>query len=161
MGEFHRPESGKDKMIVVATEEEYKLAKERFKHQKIVQTGVGPLNVIETLRKYPKWTKIINFGYAGSKTIPIGTEVKIGYSASYHPKVYYLDMAYILDNEESDVWCYTQADFIEPEEAEENAVYDMELAYICALGFKDVKSIKIISDNCNQEEYNKFIKEGK
>ena len=31
-------------MIVVATDEEYKLAKKRFKWQKIVKTGVGGNN---------------------------------------------------------------------------------------------------------------------
>ena len=144
-------------MIVVATKEEYLIAKQRFKNKKIVITGVGALNVIETLRKYPRWTKIVNFGYAGSNKIPIGTEVKIGYSTLYHPNVNYLEPEYILDEEES-ITCYTNSDFITETEETIPCVFDMELAYIMALGFKNVKSIKIISDNLSLKQYEEEVK---
>ena len=65
-------------LIVVATDEEYKLAKQRFKGQKIIKTGVGGINVIRKLHKIKKNTQIINFGYAGSNQLATGTEVKIG-----------------------------------------------------------------------------------
>ena len=74
-------------MIVVATDEEYKIAKKRFKNKLIIKTGVGGTNVYRKLKHFPKWFKIINFGYVGSNTIPIGTEVKIKESKLYHPNV--------------------------------------------------------------------------
>ena len=74
-------------MIVVATDEEYELAKKRFKGSKIIKTGIGGINVYETLKHYPKWLKIVNFGYVGSNSIPIGTEVKIKECCLYHPNI--------------------------------------------------------------------------
>ena len=156
MGAIHRPEGSEDKMtiIVVATEIEYELAKRRFKHKKIIQTGVGPLNTIHSLRKIPKWVKIINFGYAGSNNIPIGTEVSVGFSAGYHKNVQYLEPAYVTDDTESDIWCYTSNDFVlQKPKTTQPCLFDMELAYIMALGFKHVRSIKIVSDNLSLEQY--------
>lgn len=159
MGTIHRPEGSEDKMtiVVVATPEEYELAKRRFKHKKIIQTGVGPLNVIHSLRKIPKWVRIINFGYAGSNNIPIGTEVSVGFSAGYHTNVQYLEPAYVMDDNqdgENDVWCYTSNDFVlEASKTTATCLFDMELAYIMALGFKHVRSIKIVSDNLSLEQY--------
>ena len=142
------------KLIVVATDDEYILALRRFKGHKIIKTGVGGINVVERLKRVPKWVKILNFGYVGSKTIPIGTEVRIGECRSYHPNTKYKEPIYKLNG---DTICYTQNEFITPKK-EENTVYDMELMYICALGFKNIESIKIVSDSCNEEEYNKYIK---
>ena len=148
-------------MIVVATDEEYSLAKKRFKGQKIVKTGVGGINVIETLKHYPKWLKIINFGYVGSNNIPIGTEVKIFESKLYHPNVEYLEPGYLLNCnllENNLVDCYTSNDFVLETNIKEPCVFDMELAYICALGFKNIESIKIVSDNLSLKEYEENIK---
>lgn len=143
-------------MIVVATDEEYNLAKKRFKRQKIIKTGVGGINILETLKHYPKRLKIINFGYVGSNNIPVGTEVHIGSCKLYHPNVNYQEPTYILDG---NIKCYTSNDFVLQTEIKEPCVFDMELAYICALGFKRVESIKIVSDNLNLKEYENEIKE--
>jgi len=144
-------------MIVVATDEEYKLAKKRFKHHKIIQTGVGGINVIEKLKHYPKWLKIINFGYVGSNNIPIGTEIKVGESRLYHPNVIYNEKEYKLDKE-STIKCFTSNDFVLNTDIKKPCVFDMELAYICALGFKRIESIKIVSDNLSLKEYENNIK---
>ena len=40
----------------------------------------------------------------------------------------------------------------------EPCVFDMELAYILALGFKRVESIKIVSDNLSLKQYEEEIK---
>lgn len=149
-------------MIVVATDEEYKLARKRFKHHLIIKTGVGGINVIRKLKHFPKWLKIINFGYVGSNNIPIGTEVKIFESKLYHPNVEYLEPAYLLNCnllEENLVDCYTSNDFVLTTDIKEPCVFDMELAYIMALGFKNVTSIKIVSDNLSLKEYEETFKE--
>lgn len=147
-------------MIVVATDEEYKLAKKRYPHKKIVQTGVGALNVIRTLKKYPKWIPIINFGYAGSNKIPIGTEVNVCISMLHHPNVDYEEPIYHLKfkNPETDVICLTSNDFVLETKYKEPVVFDMELAFIMALGFKNVESIKIVSDNLSLSQYEEEIK---
>lgn len=148
-------------MIVVATDEEYKLAKKRFKWHKIIKTGVGGINVIKTLKHYPKWLKITNFGYVGSNSLPKGTEVRIFESKLYHPNVEYLEPAYLLQCnllDENLVDCYTSNDFVLKTDIKEPCVFDMELAYILALGFKRVESIKIVSDNLSLKEYENEIK---
>ena len=145
-------------MIVVATDEEYALAKKRFKGQKIVKTGVGGINVIRTIKRFPKWLKIINFGYAGSNNIPIGTEVSVGFCSLYHPNVKYQEKAFVLNDKNSTIWCYTSNDFVLQTNEKEPVVFDMELAYICALGFKNVESIKIVSDNLSLKQYEEEIK---
>lgn len=54
MGKFHRQKGSEVKLIVVATDEEYKLAKKRFKWHLIVKTGVGGINVVRKLKRLPK-----------------------------------------------------------------------------------------------------------
>jgi hypothetical protein len=98
--------------------------------------------------------KILNFGYVGSNNIPIGTEVKIGKCKLYHPNVEYKEPEFELNG---DVPCYTSNDFVLETKIKEPVVFDMELAYILALGFEDVESIKIVSDNLSLKEYEKNI----
>lgn len=157
MGKLHRGKGSEDKLIVVATDEEYKLAKKRFKHHIIIKTGVGGINVVRKLKRLPKWLKITNFGYVGSNTIPIGTEIKVGESILYHPNVIYNEPKYTL-NKKSTIKCFTSNDFVLETNIKEPCVFDMELSYICALGFKRVKSIKIVSDNLSLKQYEEEIK---
>lgn len=145
-------------IIVVATNEEYKLAQERFKGHRIIQTGVGGINVYQTLKHVPRWRKITNFGYAGSNNIPVGTEVSIGFCEVYHPNVNYMEPAWIIDDKESNIWCRTSSDFVTETNIKEPCVFDMELAYICAMGFKRVESIKIVSDNLSLKDYEENTK---
>lgn len=143
-------------MIVVATEKEYEIAKERFHKEPIIKTGVGGLNVIQTLKDISKDTPILNFGYVGSNVIPVGTEIEVGKCKLYHPKVEYDEPEYVLP--EGDILCYTSNDFVLQTDITEPVVFDMELAYILALGFKNVKSTKIVSDTLNLDEYEQNIK---
>ena len=144
-------------MIVVATDEEYKLAKERFKHHIIIKTGVGGINVVSKLKHFPKWLKITNFGYCGSNNIPIGTEVRVGFCSHYH-KTEYNEKAFVVGKPTDKIWCYTSDEFVEEYEGIDSVVFDMELAYILSLGFKKVESIKIVSDNLSTKEYEETIK---
>ena len=147
-------------MIVVATDEEYKLARKRFKWHIIIKTGVGGINVIEKLKRVPKWLKITNFGYVGSNNIPIGTELNVDYCGMYHPNVSYREKMYKLRNRhynEFKVVCFTSSDFVTKCEIKEPVIFDMELAYIRALGFKKLESIKIVSDNLDLKQYEEEI----
>lgn len=137
-------------LIVVATDAEYALAKKRWQDCDIIKTGVGGLNVIATLSSVARTQEIINFGYAGSNTLPIGAEIEVGESRLYHPNVDYDEPKYNLSG---NVACYTSNDFVLSTDIKTPVVFDMELAYILALGFKRIKSIKIVSDNLSLKEY--------
>ena len=154
MGKLYRRKGSEVKLIVVATNEEYVVAKKRFKGQEIIKTGCGGVNVLETLKKADKRKKIINFGYVGSNKIPVGTEVTIGECQLYHPNVDYEEKVYKLNGE---VKCYTSTDFVTSSKELEPVVYDMELAYILSLGFRHVEAIKIVSDNLSLKEYEKNV----
>ena len=142
-------------MIVVATDVEYAEAIKRWAKENVVKTGVGGLNVIQKLRQYSRTTPIINFGYVGSNSIPIGTTVEVGKCKLYHPNVEYKEPVYTLSG---NVKCYTSNDFVISTKEKEPCVFDMELAYILAMGFNNVKSIKVVSDNLNINEYEETIK---
>lgn len=144
-----------DVLVVVATPQEYNLALETFNVNKnrILITGVGGTNVIKALKNIPLTTKILNFGYAGSNSIPVGTIVKIKSSQIYHPNCEYVEDIYLLDG---DIPCYTSSDFVLQTDIKEPVVFDMELAYICAMGF-NVSSIKVVSDNLNYKDYENNI----
>jgi hypothetical protein len=73
--------------------------------------------------------------------------------------VIYNEPEYTLDKE-STIKCFTSNDFVLETKIEKPCVFDMELAYILALGFKRVESIKIVSDNLSLKEYEKRIKNG-
>lgn len=142
-------------IIVVATENEYKLATEIFgdKNQ-IIQTGVGCGNVIRTLKDIPLDENILNFGYAGSNSIPIGTICTVKDCYNYHPNVNFDEPHYRLNGTTS---CFTNNDFVTQTSIKTPVLFDMELYIILSLGFKNVTSIKIVSDNLNMEEYNEIL----
>ena len=142
-------------MIVVATEEEKKRAQEEYGIDDIVVTGVGGLNVIRKLQYYDRETPILNFGYAGSNLLSVGERVSVGGCRLYHPNVEYREPVFALGG---DVPCYTSNDFVLHTDIKEPALFDMELAYILALGFHNVKSIKIVSDNLSLKQYEEEIK---
>lgn len=142
-------------MIVVATEAELALAQSRWSGEEIVCTGVGGLNVYTSLQDIPRGTPLLNFGYVGSNVLPVGTEVEIGECRLNHPNVTYDEPIY---NIGGTVPCFTSNDFVISTDIKEPVVFDMELAFILAMGFTNVKSIKIVSDNLSLSEYEETIK---
>ena len=53
-------------LVVIAEKEELKLVEKLgYNHYPVLITGVGALNVIETLKDIPRDTVLINIGYAG------------------------------------------------------------------------------------------------
>lgn len=117
-------------------------------HIPVIITGIGATNVINALKDLPKDSMIYNIGYAGCPNMPIGSMVQIGKARLFH-KVDYADPIYEIGD---GLTCYTSTDFVS-DGASPGCVYDMELAYICALGFQYVRSYKVISDNCNYSQY--------
>ena len=155
------------KIIVIATEDERKLVDELFPDTKykVIVTGVGGVNVIEKLRKVRKNCTIINIGYAGSNFLPIGMWTSITFSqlhqanAKFKSPIYPLEVG---DKKLNYTYCYTSSDFVKFTRIKRSAVFDMELAFICALGFKSVTSYKKVSDKLDYKQYEHSIrKEGK
>ena len=136
-------------MTVIAMPEEAKLV---LGNDDIVVTGIGALNIIETLRNISKDTPIHNVGFAGSNSIPIGTRCRVGKVTAHHPVAEFSDRIYTLDG---DTPCYTAGDFVTATDIKEPCLFDMELAYILALGFTNVTAEKIVSDCLSLEEYEK------
>lgn len=139
-----------EKIVVVATDEEYIQACKYSKY-KVIQTGVATSNVIEKLKDLDKNIKIINVGFVGSNSLPVGSIVKVKNSYLYHPNVEIKGKQYVLNG---DVDCYTSHDFVLQTPIKEPVIFDMELNAICAFGF-EVESYKIVSDNLSLTDYEK------
>lgn len=138
-------------MIVIAMQEE----REKFgPEEDVLVTGVGAINILRALENVPRDTPILNIGYAGSNCIPIGTKVRVGKVELYHPHYAYPEPVFQLDG---DVPCYTSCDFVVETEITEPCVFDMELAFILAMGFTNVSAEKIVSDSLSKEEFQQAL----
>ena len=139
------------KVIFVASDTEYNQIKP-LTNLKIVKTGIGFANVIESLKDFDKNAQVINIGYAGSNTIPRGEVVKIKNCYCHHPVAgEFEEKVYKLNGQ---VDCYTSGDFVTSTTIKEPVVFDMELLAICALGFKNIQSYKVVSDTLNLDQCN-------
>ena len=128
----------------------------------IIVTGVGAINVMHTLRNLPLDAQIINIGYAGSANYEIGSAVCVTEVRLNHPCVSYpepelhlsvMPEAYLkLPENCLQSICYSNTDFVLQSDYRD-CVFDMELAYIAALGFKNLYSLKIVSDNLSLHAY--------
>ena len=156
-------------LVVIAEKEELKLV-EKLGYGKypVLITGVGALNVIEALKDIPKDTNLINIGYAGSKDLEPGKFYTVDMVSLYHPNVDYYERKYALSwiawgADERDepmrfVQCLTGTDFVLESDVS-GCVFDMELAYIKALGFENVTAYKYVSDNLDLQEYREKLKD--
>ncbi len=128
----------------------------------VIVTGVGALNVMKTLRNLPSDARILNIGYAGSANYEIGSVVEVSEARLNHPNVEYpeprlsllpLDRAWLQPSVQSiSAICYSNTDFV-LQSNYKDCVFDMELAYIVGMGFSDVSSLKIVSDNLSLHDY--------
>ncbi len=140
-------------IVVVATQEEYRLAAKRFPCR-IIKTGVGYGNVYRALEKVNREEPIINIGFAGSNVLPVGKVCSVGRVRNYHPGVIFDEPEYKLCGKYP---CYTACDFVTETEITEPCLFDMELYAILSMRFKNVVGIKIVSDNLNQNQYERSI----
>lgn len=154
-------------LLVIAEKEELKLVEQLgYKDYPILITGVGALNIIEALKDIPKDVSIINIGYAGSKNLEPGKFYAIDGVSLYHQNVKYIEPSYSLGYNPwtgggeplTRVKCLTGTDFVLESDVK-GCVFDMELAYIKALGFEDVIAYKYVSDNLDLQEYREKLNE--
>lgn len=128
----------------------------------IIVTGVGAINVMHTLKNLPRDATIINIGYAGSANYEIGSAVCVEEVRLNHPCVAYPEPELKLKPIPGDYLkspeevlhsvCYSNTDFV-LQSNYTDCVFDMELAYIAALGFENLYSLKIVSDNLSLHTY--------
>lgn len=128
----------------------------------IIVTGVGAINVIHTLRNLPLDAELINIGYAGSANYDIGSAVLVNEVRLNHPCVSYpepslplatMPTTYLKDAKVClQSVCYSNTDFVLQSDYND-CVFDMELAYIAALGFNHLYALKIVSDNLSLHAY--------
>ena len=126
----------------------------------VIVTGVGAINIIRSLQDLPREAELINIGYAGSANYDIGTVVEVTEVRLNHPNVTYPEPVLKLSELESrfsglarvKAPCYTNCDFVLASDYKD-CVFDMELAFIAALGFKSVTALKHVSDNLSLHAY--------
>ena len=146
------------KLVLIAEEQERALAEKYFPGIEVLVTGVGALNILRATRELPLDTEIFNIGYAGSSNFEIGTIVEVTEARLNHPNVEYEEPKYMLERLRvtgyglQQAICYTGVDFVLQSEYKD-CVFDMELAFICGMGFKKVHALKYVSDNLSLHEY--------
>ena len=134
---------------------------------KILYTGVGAINIIRTLQDLDREAELVNVGYAGSANFDIGTWVAVTEARLNHPNVTYPEPELKVEGRMCNVEgvrfkvesgklkeavCYTNTDFVLQSDYKD-CVFDMELAFIAALGFKKLHSLKYVSDNLSLHAY--------
>ena len=158
------------KYIIMAEEGEYALL-EKAREQlgldlsgaELVYTGVGAINVIRALQHLDREAELYNIGYAGSANFDIGTWVEVTEVRLNHPNVTYKEPRLVLidetlgaelplDHEAKRAVCYSNCDFVLASDYKD-CVFDMELAFMAALGFKRLHSLKYVSDNLSLHVY--------
>jgi len=155
-----------ERYIVIAEEGERSLIEQHLPgcELPVIVTGVGALNVIRALQDVPRDAELINIGYAGSSNFAIGTLVEVTEVRLNHPNVSYPEPVLPLQSLPADIKtdcepvravCYSNTDFVLQSDYTDCA-FDMELAYIAALGFKRLTALKHVSDNLSLHAYHEL-----
>lgn len=158
------------KYIVMAEEGELSLL-EKAREQlgldlsdaQIIYTGVGAINVLRSLQDLDRDAELYNIGYVGSANFDLDTWVEVTEVRLNHPNVTYAEPKLMLidetmgaelplEHETRRAVCYTNTDFVLASNYKD-CVFDMELAFIAALGFKRLHSLKCVSDNLSLHAY--------
>ena len=154
------------KYVVMAEEGEHKLleqVRERFgldlSDAELIYTGVGGINIIRSLQGLDREAEVYNIGYAGSANFEVGSWAEVTEVRLNHPNVTYEEpelrltpIPSLKGREIKRAICYTNCDFVLASEYKD-CVFDMELAFIAALGFKTLHSLKYVSDNLSLHSY--------
>lgn len=143
-----------ERYLIVATPDELELPVAKYIRlfRKVIVTGVGGTNVIRALQDVPREAAIMNVGYCGAPHYPVGSVLWIGDVRLYHPNVDFKEPVFRLGPH--DTTCLTAGDFVKDGHGlPKNCVVDMELAYIAALGFKELQAVKYVSDNLSLKQY--------
>ena len=152
-------------IVLVATDDELRLAEAQLGGDyEIVKTGVGAGNVIRTcsellLREGIGKEKIVNVGFCGSNSLPVGSVVKVSRSWRLMDNVVeFEDWRNGYELSADGVPCYTSNCFVLKTDIVEPCAFDMELNYIAAFPLPLAGSVKIVSDNLCLDKYEHSIR---
>lgn len=155
------------KKYIVMAEEGERVLLDKLKEElglelsdaELLFTGVGAINIIRTLQNIHRDAEIYNIGYAGSANFDIGTLVEVTEVRLNHPNVTYPEpelknLSPVLPPQKGvkRAICYTNTDFVLASDYKD-CIFDMELAFIAALGFQKLHSLKFVSDNLSLHAY--------
>ena len=154
------------KYIIMAEEGEQKLlaeVKEKLgldlRDAELIYTGVGAINIIQHLQDLDREAEVYNIGYAGSANFDLGTWVEVTEVRLNHPNVSYAEPELKVDSLKlkgaTQAICYSNCDFVLASDYTD-CVFDMELAFIAALGFKNLHALKYVSDNLSLHAYHEL-----
>ena len=124
----------------------------------LVYTGVGAINIIRSLQDLDREAEVYNIGYAGSANFDLGSWIEVTEVRLNHPNVTYpepelkLEPIGLSNQQVKQAVCYSNCDFVLASDYKD-CVFDMELAFIAALGFKHLHSLKHVSDNLSLHAY--------
>jgi len=125
----------------------------------LIYTGVGAINIIRSLQGLDREAELYNIGYAGSANFDLGTWVEVTEVRLNHPAVTYeepeLKVESLKLKEVRQAICYSNCDFVLASDYKD-CVFDMELAFIAALGFKNLHALKYVSDNLSLHAYHEL-----
>ena len=125
----------------------------------LIFTGVGAINIIRSLQGLDREAEVYNIGYAGSANFDLGTWVEVTEVRLNHPNVTYPEPELALAVGSwplaKQAICYSNCDFVLASDYKD-CVFDMELAFIAALGLKKVHSLKYVSDNLSLHAYHEL-----
>lgn len=141
-------------MLVIICAEIEEAQHIRCSNSKILITGAGLANVIQTPRLCIRpEDKVINVGYAGSNLYPVGEVRTVNACKRLTPShtIDELELSLKPLRDLTSAGCYTADNFIEDLNMDIPLV-DMELYYLTSV-YPNIQSIKIISDNLNFKEY--------
>lgn len=164
----HKPHQVMKGYLLIAEEQELKLLPElglNADDWHVVITGVGAINILQVTRTIPKDALVVNVGYAGSSNFEIGSWIDVTEARLNHPMVTYPEPTLNLSVRASELGlktevmnkicpavCYSGTDFVTTSEFRD-CVFDMEVAFIAAMGFTRLCSLKYVSDNLDLHDY--------
>lgn len=156
------------KYIILAEEGEHFLidkAREELgldlRDAEVIYTGVGAINIIRSLQHLDREAELYNIGFAGSANFDLGTWVEVTEVRLNHPNVTYpepelkMERLKVAGERLKEAVCYSNCDFVLQSDYTD-CVFDMELAFIAALGFTHLHSLKNVSDNLNLHDYHEL-----
>ena len=152
------------KYIIMAEEGEHVLLEKAretlgldLQDAELVYAGVGAINIIRSLQHLDREAELYNIGYAGSANFDLDTWVEVTEVRLNHPNVKYeeLELRLQVTGYGLQAVCYTNCDFVLQSDYKD-CVFDMELAFIAALGFQHLHSLKYVSDNLSLHAYHEL-----
>ena len=151
-------------IILVATDDEFRLASKHLKGHEIIKIGVGAGNVIRScsellLRPGIKNERIVNVGFCGSNSIAIGSVIRVSETWRLMDNtVEFEDWRNGYKLAEKGFPCYTSNSFVLKTDITEPCAFDMELNYIAAFDLPLKGAVKIVSDNLCLDKYEHSIR---